>query len=609
MDPEVPLLQKGTILGGKWEILEAVGSGGVAEVYQARQLNLDREVAVKVLSRRFLASFKGDQEEIQTAVERFHREVMVMARVRHPNVLQVYDHGHETLSEDGKESTFDYIVMEYIPGGAHLRTTMPADGFGQDESGLQQWIVKYFLPVLGGLETVHAKDVIHRDLKPENILLDEGVPKLMDFGMAGGAHWRGLTRSHHIGGTIQYEAPEQFLEMGETDVRADIYSLGKILYEAISGKMTKETAFPFKTARLENPQTPFLRRLDAVIQRATAEERDQRYPTVAALRQDLLGALEELERLRAPEKVPFQWLRGWMIAAAVLLVLGSIGFHLLYHWEQHPATQKLETAAVRERQPEPEPVTVPRPQPPETITGEDGAVLRLIPPGKVMFPVHFVERAGQTVQAEAFYLDATKVTNHQLVEFLNQVLPRIRVEEGVVRAGREVWLFLGEVREGYEPISFREGRFHIVNAALASYPVVRVTAQGAAAYARYYGRRLPTAAEWLLALEQGKKTPSGPQSPPVPSTDGQSMHEKMMGSGQPSGPPSSSEQFFPVTHFAPNAYGIRGLGQNGREWTFNSASQGKKEKEYIVMPAGVPRLGWEGFADVGFRCALDVPQE
>jgi serine/threonine-protein kinase len=108
----MPLLNNGTILNGKWEILEHLSTGGKGEVYRARQTNLEREVVVKTVSVEYLAEFGDDQEEVDTEIQRFHREALAMAQIRHPYVLQVYDQDAATIEKNGDAVTVQYVVME-----------------------------------------------------------------------------------------------------------------------------------------------------------------------------------------------------------------------------------------------------------------------------------------------------------------------------------------------------------------------------------------------------------------------------------------------------------------------------------------------------------------
>ncbi len=189
------LLEEGMIVKDKWKIQNFIAKGGKGEVYLAEQLNLDRQVALKIMSQEFIKSLEGDEEELTSETMRFHREVQVMARMQHPNILQVFD--FDKLKMNGVE--MDYIVMEYVPGPT-LRQEMPEEGFGHDEDKVKKWLKKFFFPILDGMEAVHDKGVVHRDMKPENVLVDDGSPKIMDFGIAGGYHMDNVTQTHHMWG-------------------------------------------------------------------------------------------------------------------------------------------------------------------------------------------------------------------------------------------------------------------------------------------------------------------------------------------------------------------------------------------------------------------------
>ena len=181
-----------------------------------------------------------------------------MAQVRHPNALQIYDYGTCSILKDEKEVDVEFIVMEYIPG-ATLRFTMSDEGFEPDEKLIKDWIVEYFFPVLEGVQALHTLGIVHRDLKPENVLLDGTIPKITDFGLARSYRLKPLSQTVDSQGTLTYMPPEQFVDFKRVDQRGDIFSLGRILYEAIAGKISKET-IPFKTVKLANPNTPFLQK-------------------------------------------------------------------------------------------------------------------------------------------------------------------------------------------------------------------------------------------------------------------------------------------------------------------------------------------------------------
>jgi serine/threonine protein kinase len=476
-----PVLAKGDRLGERWEIIGHIATGGKGEVYRARQTNLDREVAIKIVSPELIEAYEGDQEEIDGEMARFRREVLAMARARHPNVLTVFDFETAVVVKDGLELSLEYIVMEYVPGPT-LGPTIPEDGLQADEAALRSWITRYFLPILDGVEHIHRQGIIHRDLKPGNVLLDGDVPRITDFGLVGGRQWEPVTRSHHVIGTLTYMAPEQDLELATTDTRADVYSLGKILYHAAVGKLGKGTMYPLQMARLPGPDTPFLKALDRIIRRTTAEDRNQRLPSVRALREEVrrLVAVDSLGRGRRPRAMIG-------LAALALVLAGLLAAAVIYHFRGRPRPQPPVAARVG---PGPVPVTGP---PPAAFKAADGADVRLVPAGRIK------PAGGQEKMVPPFYPDETRVTNHQFVEFLNANLARIKVADGLVRGDGRIWLYLGELRPGVEPIVYRGGTFRITDAQLAAHPVYRVTAHGATAYAAQYGRRLPYPDEWRRA--------------------------------------------------------------------------------------------------------------
>jgi len=222
----------------------------MGEVYLARQLNLNRDVAIKVISDKCLRSLEGDETEKEKILQRFRREVQTMSQVRHPNVLQTFDYGQTLVKKNDSEIYLEYIVMEYVPG-ATLNFTMSEEGFGANEEQIKKWLTNYFLPILDGVQALHNSGIVHRDLKPENVLMDGDIPKIADFGLARSCRLRPVTQSVDIQGTMNYMPSEQFLDFKRADQRSDIYSLGKMLFEALSGNILKEIV-PFKEVGLVN---------------------------------------------------------------------------------------------------------------------------------------------------------------------------------------------------------------------------------------------------------------------------------------------------------------------------------------------------------------------
>ncbi len=291
---EMNVLEVGQVLGDRWMILEPIAEGGMAEVYRARQLNLNRDVAIKVMSQRWIESFEDDPEGIKTAVQRFRREVQTMAQVTHSNVIQIYDYGRASVQERGLQAPPDYIVMEYLPDGT-LRDTMAEAGAYPQEDAAKAWLRDYFLPVLNGVQALHELGIVHRDLKPENILLDHGVPKIADFGLARFNRAIGVTDSGEILGSLLYVSPEQFVDLQNADERSDIYALGRILYEAMCGTITRKV-MPMSSVGLPQSHRPFFQRLDRIVRKATAEKKEERPASVQILRQ-------EIERLANDDEI------------------------------------------------------------------------------------------------------------------------------------------------------------------------------------------------------------------------------------------------------------------------------------------------------------------
>jgi eukaryotic-like serine/threonine-protein kinase len=269
----------GTLLSGRYRLESKLGSGGMSTVFLARDETLERWVAVKVMHREI--SDQPDQ------LERFRREARAVAQLSHPNVVAVIDAG-----EDGG---FPYIVLEFVEGETLKQRIDRLGRLPVDEAAA------YAIEIGRGLAAAHARRLIHRDVKPQNVLIDsEGRAKVTDFGIARSLESDGLTKTGRVLGTTDYVAPEQAMGHG-VDARSDIYSLGVLLYEMVTGDV------PFKAETVVgvamkhvNEQMPDVQQrrpeissaLAAVIERATAKDPKRRYPDMAAFLADLEDALE-----------------------------------------------------------------------------------------------------------------------------------------------------------------------------------------------------------------------------------------------------------------------------------------------------------------------------
>src|SRR5215218_2772487 len=212
----------GTVLSGRYRLEWKLGSGGMSTVYLARDGTLGRKVAAKVMHREI--SDQPDQ------LERFRREARAVAQLSHPNLVAVIDAG-----EDGGHP---YIVFEYVPGETLKKRISESGRLEPDEA------TAYAIEIGRGLAAAHAARLVHRDVKPQNVLIDaDGRAKVTDFGIARELESDGLTATGRVLGTTDYVSPEQAMGR-EVDARTDVYSLGVLLFEMVTGDV------PFKAENL-----------------------------------------------------------------------------------------------------------------------------------------------------------------------------------------------------------------------------------------------------------------------------------------------------------------------------------------------------------------------
>ncbi|MBO6158623.1 MAG: Stk1 family PASTA domain-containing Ser/Thr kinase [Firmicutes bacterium] len=215
------MLEAGRVLGRRYEILEEIGSGGMAIVYKARDYKLSRLVAIKVLKQEFSLD--------ETILGKFKKEALAAGSLTHPNIVAVYDLGHEIGC--------DYIVMEYIDGITLKEYIKRRDVLSSEE------VVKISIKIAEALKVAHAGGIIHRDIKPQNIMVTpSGDVKVTDFGIAKAASSTTVTSTGETLGSVHYLSPEQ-ARGGEVDARSDLYSLGITMYEMA----TKELPFTAET--------------------------------------------------------------------------------------------------------------------------------------------------------------------------------------------------------------------------------------------------------------------------------------------------------------------------------------------------------------------------
>jgi serine/threonine protein kinase len=303
---------------GRYHILEQLGEGGMATVYRAYDTRLERNVAVKVL--------RTDQfipAQLQMVLQRFEREAKSLGKLKHPNIVNVLDFGeHEGMP---------FLVMEYLPGGTlkqKLGHVIP-----------WQEAIQTLLPVARGLSYAHQHNIIHRDVKPANILIDQNdAPILTDFGIAKlleGAEGHTLTGSGVGIGTPEYMAPEQGIGAHAIDARADIYSLGIVLYEMVTGRkpyiadtpmavVLKQMTDPLPRPTEYAPDLP--EDVEHILFKALAKQPEDRYADMNALIKAMECALAETKKVETP--APFREVRRKRTLSAkpsIRLVAASIG--------------------------------------------------------------------------------------------------------------------------------------------------------------------------------------------------------------------------------------------------------------------------------------------
>src|SRR5919109_1868174 len=260
----------GTLIGHRFRLEERIGSGGMSSVYRALDETLQRQVAIKLMNREIATD--SDQ------LERFRREARAVAQLNHPHVVTVID--------AGEDEGAPYIVFEYVEGET-LKDRIRRNGRLPVAEA-----VAYAIEIARALECAHSHRLVHRDVKPQNVLIDpDGRAKVTDFGIARSLEAQGLTDTGRVLGTTDYVSPEQ--AMGEdVDERSDVYSLGVVLYEMLTGDVPfqAETQVGVAMKHVNEPLPDVQRRrpeisaaLAAVVERATAKETQKRHQSVSEM--------------------------------------------------------------------------------------------------------------------------------------------------------------------------------------------------------------------------------------------------------------------------------------------------------------------------------------
>lgn len=274
------MLSGGQKIGERYEIVKSIGEGGMANVYMAKDTILDRKVAIKVL--------RGDLSHDEKFIRRFQREALSVSNLSHPNIVEVYDVGEE----DGQH----YIVMEYIEGKTLKQLLQKRGSLTLSE------VIDIMNQLTDGLAHAHDAYIIHRDIKPQNIMIqDDGLIKITDFGIAMALNSTQLTQTNSVMGSVHYLPPEQANGKGST-IKSDIYSLGILMYELLTGGVPfkgdnaveialKHLKEKIPSIRRQNPTIP--QSVENIVLKATAKNPKNRYETVKEMHVDLEECLNE----------------------------------------------------------------------------------------------------------------------------------------------------------------------------------------------------------------------------------------------------------------------------------------------------------------------------
>ena len=562
---------------GRYQILELLGEGGMATVYKAYDTRLEREVAIKVIRR---SAFPP--EELEMLLKRFEREAKALGRLSHPNIVGVIDYGEY----EGQP----YLVMVYLPGGTlkqKLGKPIP-------------WreAVQLLLPIARALEYVHGHNIINRDIKPSNILMTEdGQPMLTDFGLVKLFEDKKkdttLTSSGAGIGTPDYMAPEQWT--GQATALSDLYSLGVVLYEMITGHkpytadtpagvLLKQATEPLPLPKNYVPDLP--QKVESVLLKVLAKKPEDRYPDVCSFAdelQNLLAGREvtastiKTERLReqmtgkVEQKVhhsedptiaspsDLQPARRKKIVLAFIVTFGALALLVTTggYWFfsakpgmfAAPTSTQQATPSFTATQVPPtvtisvQPTSLPTNTPPPTeipipleIKDSKNVPMRLIPAGEFTMggddSGDLGSRPAHMVYVEEFYIDKFEVTNEMY----------------------DACVYAVECRKPFHLGSATRSSYY-KNTVFANYPVIYVDWKMAKAYCEWRGARLPTEAEWEKAARgtDGRPYPWGAAEPDC-------SYANLSGCVGDTAPVDQYEK-------GQSVYGVYGMSGNVWEWT------------------------------------------
>jgi tetratricopeptide (TPR) repeat protein/predicted Ser/Thr protein kinase len=328
----------GGLLAGRYEIVKMLGEGGMGAVYKARDVELDRLVAIKVI--------RPELAGHPSVMQRFKQELILARKITHRNVIRIFDLG----VADG----FRFITMEFVEGKDLSTLLEEREHYELEEA------VKILRQICAGLESAHAEGVVHRDLKPQNILIEPGGRVcVMDFGLARSLEATGMTQMGAVMGTPAYMSPEQAKGM-TADERSDIFSLGIIAYQMFTGKVPfkADTALASMLLRTQGPPTPPIelnpalpKILNDIVMKALATQVHGRYLSASLMDADLQdwqnGVLHKKIVTPRVQMMEDSQVKKWIaVAAAAAAVLGAAGYFAYGYFNQPAATVSPRTVVI-----------------------------------------------------------------------------------------------------------------------------------------------------------------------------------------------------------------------------------------------------------------------
>lgn len=537
----------GEWINNKYRIESMIGEGGMAVVYLARTASWEKPVAIKMIRTELIAP-----KALPDMIRRFQNEARLLQRIQHPGIVQLLDFGEH----QGRP----YLVMEYINGGT-LKKHAGSRVAWRDG-------VAIILQITEALAFAHSRGVIHRDIKPSNILMDDqGHPRISDFGIARLADTGATSEITHTGGssgTPRYMAPEQW--HGVTTEQTDVYAVGVLLYELLTGRAPYHSDKPIPYMVLQSTQTyPAVRSLvrtipievDRIVERCLAKEPGQRYEKMNKLVYDLVAVITHPSR--PGESVSWSWIKNMVLEGVAsikqVLVRNPRRSVFVPLFLMVALSLFLSRDLLGQQRMKPVPMA-------------------LVPAGEFIMGGVLSMDKRKAMYVDAFYMDIYEVTNAAF--------------QACVRDGgcEDPWMLDGN--EYYNNPEYRE------------HPVIYITQFEAQNYCRWREGSLPNEAQWLKAAlgTDGRMFPWGDNY------DESKSHNLFPGVMQFE---TARVGSYPGDR---SPYGIYDMAGNVQEWTFD-----RRSNNYVIngsfMDVYYREVIETGSANntVGFRCVVSFPPE